>query len=540
VPYFLLEEMPRMPMVRSMNATEFPHESSDSARTDRLRSPLYWLAGARWDTLRWCPASERERVAVLGSTVLIPTIMAFFGMYFYARSRFTEPPFLICFVASLAWAFVIMSTDRILLATYRPYQPFLRKFLQVIFRFGLAAVVSVAIAFPFCLDQYRPAIAHRYQTEIQSVLNDLREEESSKRKSLTTTYATEHDAKVEQLAPLQNGILNTEVYADQKLDEEKKKISAEGFIPTASPQTRQLVSQVEAVKEAVSKLKADQTERESLHRRLVEAIAREMAGQPNEFFPEPKKAGDGPRTKDMQRRDLDTTRELSRIVASLAQQTAALENLNLSLAAARLVDRGTMLDALPSRREAFVKEGEEMERVRIERLDRLVVEIAQHTEDHKRALRLHDDRYLAPIQRYENKIKGVLDPMEETIGLYKVIFLPAPDASATEQGEQGYKWMAGLFQFLVVFGTLFLLDLVPIMAKIFSRPGPYDVLVEQAEMVANLNLAAFKKNYPENARRWASGNPAGAPGSPADILGTHRYDPVAPALAVGATAPIGE
>jgi hypothetical protein len=522
----VLEQFSPMPMLDAMNPEASPDETTAPSPADRWRSPLYWLSGARWDTLKYCPASERERVAVLGSTVLIPTVMAFFGMYFYARSRFAEPPFLMCFIAALAWAFVIMNTDRILLATYRPYQPFWRKFLQVCFRFGLAAVVSVAIAFPFCLDQYRPAIAHRYQTEIQSVLNDLRQEESTKRRALTTTYDTEHEAKVIQLTPLQNAILNTEVYADQKLEEEKKKISAEGFVPTASPETRQLVSQVEAVKEAVSKLKADQNERENLHRRLVEAIAREMAGQPNEFFPEPKKAGEGPRTKDMQRRDLDTTRELSRLVASLAQQTAALENLNLSLAAARLVDRGTMLDALPSRREAFVKEGEEMERVRIERLDRLVAEIAQHTEDQKRALRLHDDRYLAPIQRYENKIKGVLDPMEETIGLYKVIFLPAPDAAATEQGEQGYKWMAGLFQFLVVFGTLFLLDLVPIMAKIFSRPGPYDVLVEQAEMVANLNLAAFKKNYPENARRWAAGNPAGAPKSPGEILRLHAYAPV--------------
>jgi hypothetical protein len=513
-------------MLRSMNAPLPSEESSEPSRADRLRSPLYWLSGARWDTLKYCPASERERVAVLGSTVLIPTVMAFFGMFFYARSRFAEPPFLMCFTAALAWAFVIMNTDRILLATYRPYQPIWRKFLQVFFRFGLAAVVSVAIAFPFCLDQYRPAIAHRYQTEIQSVLNDLRQEESSKRKDLTTNYAKEHEALVTQLTPLQNSILNTDVYADQKLEEEKKKISAEGFVPTASPATRQLVSQVEAVKEAVSKLKADQNERENLHRRLVEAIARETAGQPNEFFPEPKKAGDGPRTKDMQRRDLDTTRDLARIGASLAQQSAALENLNLSLAAARLVDRGVMLDALPSRREAFKTEGEEMERVRIERLDRLTAEIAQHTTDQQRALRLHDDRYLAPIQRYENKIKGVLDPMEETIGLYKVIFLPAPDASVTEQGEQGYKWMAGLFQFLVVFGTLFLLDLVPIMAKIFSRPGPYDVLVEQAEMVANLNLQAFKKNYPENAKRWAAGNPAGAPTSPGDILRRHLYTPV--------------
>lgn len=506
-----------------MSANQDYDDTSETPKADRVRGPLYWLAGARWDTLKSCPPSERERIAVLGSTVLIPTVMAFFGMYFYAQSRFAESQLFTCFVASLAWAFVIMLTDRILLATYRPFQPFLRKFVQVFFRFGLAAVVSVAISFPFCLDQYRPAIAHRYQTEIQTVLNELRESESSKRREIVDSYTQTHDEMIAQLAPLQDEILNPDDYADQKLDEEKKRISEEGFIPTPSPATRQIISQVEAVKETVSKLKANITEKESLHRRLVEAIARELAGLPNEFFPQAKKAGDGPRTKDMQRRDLATTKEISQLTASLAQQTATFQNLDQSLAAARLVDRTTMLDALPERRDAFVNEAEEMEKVRKEKLERLTSEIALHTEDHKRALRLHDDRYLPPIERYENKIKGVLDPMEETIGLYKVIFLPAPDASSTEQGEQGYKWLAGLFQFLVVFGTLFLLDLVPIMAKIFSRPGPYDVLVEQGEMVANLNLRAFKQNYPENARRWASGDPPTAPDSAVDVLRQHLY-----------------
>jgi hypothetical protein len=74
--------------------------------------PLYWLAGARWETLKHCPATERERIAVLGSTVLIPTIMSFLGMIFYAKSRFHEPPWLAVTGIALAWAFVILNTDR--------------------------------------------------------------------------------------------------------------------------------------------------------------------------------------------------------------------------------------------------------------------------------------------------------------------------------------------------------------------------------------------------------------------------------------------
>jgi len=99
-------------------------------------------------------------------------------------------------------------------------------------------------------------------------------------------------------------------------------------------------------------------------------------------------------------------------------------------------------------------------------------------------------------------MQGVLDQMEETIGLYKVIFLVSPDADEVERREAGYRWMAGLFPFVVIFGTLFVLDLVPILAKVFSRPGPYDVLVEEKEFVAAHNLHGFKREYRRHGGTW--------------------------------------
>ncbi len=502
--------------------------------------PLYWLAGARWETLRECHPTERERIAVLGSTVLVPTTMAFLGMLFYAQSRFAHPPWLACCGIALAWAFVIMNTDRILLATYRPFQPWHRKLLQVIFRIALATIVSVAIAYPFCLDQFRPAIRHRYQTEYQQLLGTLREEESSVRKQLAADYRAQHDAVEIQLPALQDAITNPAVYADQKIEDEKKRVTAPEFVPPATGATRQVLAQIEAANETFAKTKTDLEEKQNLHRRLVEATARESLGQPNEFYPEPKKGGDGPRVKDLQARDRLVVADLRALTAASAAQAAALLALDGTLAGARLTDRNAYLDAVIARRGAYVAEAEEKERVRQSRLDRLNADLAQLDTDHTDARRLHAARYLPRIALYERKMEGLLDPMEETIGLYKVIFLIAPDADAVEQREFRYRWIAGLFPFVVIFGTLFTLDLVPILAKIFSRPGPYDVLVEEMEFIARENLHAFRSEYrriftprrPGEERSYASVAFSGDTG----IL-VRRRPPPASAHAMAAESP---
>ncbi|MEK0447916.1 MAG: hypothetical protein RL088_184 [Verrucomicrobiota bacterium] len=507
------------------------HDPYSPPPEGRFQRFCYWLAGARAETLQHCPATERERIAVLGSTVLIPTVMGFLGMIFYTKSRFHEPPWFSIILISLAWAAVILNVDRILLATYRPFQPWWRRFMQVVFRFLLAGVVSVAISFPFCLDQYRPAIVHRYQTELQGKLNGMRNEEAAGRKALRdrleeirakgevdrkqllADFKTRHDALTAQLPELQKVIVNPEAYADTRMEEERKKAGEPDFVAPASGATRNILAQIDAQKETLAKTKSELDAKLDLHRRLVEAIAREALGQPNEFYPEVKKPGEGPRLKDMQARDRATVADANRLESASVAQQAALAASDRQLADARLADKNAYLDALAAKRDAFVEEGKEKERIRKERLAKVEADIvtleAEHASriekltqhiaaleaDHASAQKRHDETHLPPIARMEQKINGVFDPMEETIGLYKVIFELPPDATEEEKRNSGHKWMAGAFQFLVIFGTLFVLDLVPIMAKIFSRPGPYDVLVEHPEFIANENLATYKEAY---------------------------------------------
>jgi len=520
----------------SLPSPSSPGDSPDPRKPGPFQKAFFWMAGARWEILRLCGSAEQERVAVIGSTLLVPTTMGFLGMLFFVRSRFEDPPFLSCAALAVLWALVILNTDRVLIALYRPFQPLWRRFIQVGFRLGLAGVVSLAITFPFCLDQYRPAIRFRYQTELQGTLNQLRDGESGGRKVLTQNlnqmresteadrrkleadHTTLRDSLVAQLAPLERGVINAEIYADEKMEEERRRATADDFVAPATGATLNLIARMDAQKEESDRLRPLLEEQLKMHSRYVEAATREEEGLPNEFYPEPKRAGQGPRVKDLRSRDAQVMMEVRRLEGALEKAQRELALTTEAITRARLADRNGYLDTLASKREAFVKEAGERERVRQERLAQLAKQISTedelHTarrakqtahvaaleEDLDRAQKRHDDTYLPQIKRLEGKINGIFDPMEETIGLYKVIFTPPPDMP--EDAKLEYRWAAGVFQFLVVFGTLFLLDLIPIMVKLLSRPGPYDVLVAHDETTANLNWGDFEKHVAQHGSGW--------------------------------------
>jgi hypothetical protein len=377
--------------------------------------------------------------------------------------------------------------------------------LQVIFRIGLGSVVSVAISLPFCLNQYGPAIKHRYQTEFQRLVSTLRAEERTKHREIVEQYRTERESKLGELGALQKRPIDPEFFADSKIAEEKKRIAEPAFMPPPSPQTRHLLAQMDVHKEGQAKAQQQLESEQDLHRRLVEAIAREKLGQPNEFYPVPKKPGTGVRFTDLTNRDKKLTDSISRLERTAAAHREALAVLDKDLATQRLADRNAYLDNVIGRRDAYLHEAEEKERLRNEQIQRVKLDIDLLEKEHVANVKLHEERYFPRIEFYERKMQGILDPMEETISLYKIIFVPLPDAPEMERGDQSSNWIAGLFQFIVIFGTLFILDLIAILAKVFSRPGSYDVIVEFREFVASQNLRAFEREYPRLAMEWAQG-----------------------------------
>lgn len=464
---------------------------------ERLLSLLYWLAGARRATLAHLPESERERVAVLGSSVLIPTLLAFFGMYLYASSRFETSRPIVTLIVAVAWAFVVMNVDRILMATYRPFQPWHRKAVQVCFRIGLAAVISVAIAFPFCLEQYQGAIRERLQGEYRQRLDDLRSKERAEREVIETrdtALLKELQVKLEQERA--GGPADPKLYAEELARQEIRH-------QDDGEQARR-----HELEQAAAAALADWKQVSVRIREVEQDLKEEARGKLASDRGGTGKQGQGAKFK-----------ELSRDLQVLAQteQTARQRYEQLLKNAAAAQPAGAekkaalaVLDA--DKRAAFITEAEE----RKARIDKLAQAVKKAEAEQAENRNSHKLRFEPVIRSYHAKAEGRFDPMEETIGLFKVIFVAEAGSDGMDQLVQQYKWMAALFQFSIIFGTLFLLDLIAILSKVMSRPGPYDVLIEFPELVTGQNLMALKKEYPRFADAWAE---AAAHPAAADVQG---------------------
>ncbi|MBV5317970.1 MAG: DUF4407 domain-containing protein [Desulfobulbaceae bacterium] len=472
----------------------------------RFRRLLYWLAGARWATLAHVPASERERIAVLGSSVIIPTLLAFFGMYLYVSSRFHDPHPIISVSIAFAWALIIMNVDRILLTTYRPFQPWFRKAVQVGFRIGLAGVVSVAITFPFCLHQYRGAIAERLQHEFRGLMEDVQVKERAERAVFESVdVRTVNDLRTKLAHEQSDGPADPQLYAEILATQDShRQVDIERTRTEGREQEANVA--LEKWKDASTRILAIE---QRLHMEERGTLSPELGGTG--------KPGRAAKFNEL-RRDLELTQQVEQVARQRYHQ---LLKIAVAEPESPAINDGALPPLEASKQAAYVREAA-LRNARIEALAQAVKQAEVNQANHLADLNL---RYTPVIKNYQSKINGSFDPMEETIGLFKVIFASESERREADNKINQYKWIAALFQFGIVFGTLFLLDLIAILSKVMSRPGPYDVLVEFPEFVSSQNLLAFKKEYQRTADAWVEAAASPFSNGPSNNIGIDLRNP---------------
>ena len=128
-----------------------------SQKSSIWKRVFFWLSGAGTETLEQCPNWEQRKYVAFGATVLVPCAFAFIACA-YALSTLTHNNWVIYPVAAV-WSLIIMTIDRALLASYRPFLSPFKKLGQFSLRFLVAGLMGLTIAHPLVLLLFKDTVS---------------------------------------------------------------------------------------------------------------------------------------------------------------------------------------------------------------------------------------------------------------------------------------------------------------------------------------------------------------------------------------------
>lgn len=467
---------------------------------------FYWLSGASEQSLRDCPAWERRKYVAFGATVLVPSVFALISSA-YAVSTLTDNWAYIIPVA-LVWSFIILTVDRALLATYRAYQSFVRKVAQFGLRIVVAALMGLTISHPLALLLFKDTVSTVIEEQREADIAGAREE-SAKLKTATEAKIAAVDGDIAALGvkwdqTFQAEFLVVDPATGQPAltpDEMKAKAELEAKVAEATGPLREKVAEVEkqlAVEDAAAKklqVELDFWQKE---------FERELNGQRSGII------GLGPRAKSIQTDQLtwrrDESKRLSGVVESLTAQrnlmqeevvalekrisdevAAAAAAAKAKLAAEEARIAGLKQQVQQQQADSFVAQQNQLRDSLKQQMDALREqanvargELARLSED--------EQARVAAIRAEPRR-----DILTQTLALHELF----------EDGAQGGQFAFAAY--LVLTLLFMLVDTIPLVVKFFSKPGPYDTLVDQDEVRFDKERQTFLKSFTRYMDELAGG-----------------------------------
>lgn len=467
---------------------------------------FYWLSGASEQSLRDCPAWERRKYVAFGATVLVPSLFALISSA-YAVSTLTDNWAYIIPVA-LVWSFIILTVDRALLATYRAYQSFVRKVAQFGLRIVVAALMGLTISHPLALLLFKDTVSTVIEEQREADIAGARAE-SAKLKTATEAKISAVDGDIAALGvkwdqTFQAEFLVVDPATGQPAltpDEMKAKAELEAKVAEATGPLREKVAEVEkqlAVEDAAAKklqVELDFWQKE---------FERELNGQRSGII------GLGPRAKSIQTDQLtwrrDESKRLSSVVESLTAQrnlmqeevvalekrisdevAAAAAAAKAKLAAEEARIAGLKQQVQQQQADSFVAQQNQLRDSLKQQMDALREqanvargELARLSED--------EQARVAAIRAEPRR-----DILTQTLALHELF----------EDGAQGGQFAFAAY--LVLTLLFMLVDTIPLVVKFFSKPGPYDTLVDQDEVRFDKERQTFLKSFTRYMDELAGG-----------------------------------
>ena len=462
-----------------------------------IRRTFFWLSGASTDALEKCPEWEQRKYVAFGATVLVPTTFAILASS-YALATLTSDPWIIVPVA-LVWGFIILTIDRALLATYRAYQPFLRKLSQFALRVVVAILMGLTISHPLTLMLFKDTVNSVIETEREAQIASVRED-FSKNKAGVEAKLTKVESQIEALR-----IRRDKSYEAGFIVEDDKaggKGLADGLDAEAREALRKKVdaataSQGARITAAGTESEALQTTYQKLQGELdfwQREFEREVNGQRSGIV------GLGPRAKSIRADQLEWRRaETGRISGQLKALTIEIGQLRGMVASVEETVTGKFFAAA-----AVEAQAEKIEKDRVAVLKHKVQErqIDLFVEQQK-AVRIGIDDQVAArteeLKRLQGELAGLAtderfrinainaeprrDILTQTLALHSLF-------GASKAGGR-----FALMAYAILAGLFMLVDTIPLIVKFFTKPGPYDSLVDCDEVRFDKEREAFLNSY---------------------------------------------
>ncbi|BCU75773.1 hypothetical protein llg_04880 [Luteolibacter sp. LG18] len=468
---------------------------------------FFWLSGAGTETLEQCPAWEQRKYVAFGATVLVPCAFAFIACA-YALSTLTREPRVIYPVAAV-WAFIILTIDRALIAGYRPYLSWTRKLSQFGLRLCVAVLMGLTIAHPLVLLLFRDTVSAVVEKDRAAEIETVRGGFENEKTKIRTEIA-----KLETSIADQRQKWNETFQAKFILQETE---DASAAIPglTKEQQVELKKATDEATKPFRDRLATVDKQSEELtpgYTKVQSELGywqaeyeRELNGQRSGL------KGEGPRARSIRSDQLDPRREESKRMGGLLEHLSA-EKATLQTQV-REAEKGAIATFEGHMKEIEVANKAEADRVAglkrkveedqagqfVTQQNALRDTIKQQIDSRLKELSLTQDGLARVSNEEATRLDAIRDEPRRDI-LTQTLALHALFQAGAEGGQFAF------YTYLVLTLLFMLVDTIPLVVKFFTKPGPYDSLVDRDEVTFDSEHKAFLHSHRRYMGQLAEGN----------------------------------
>ena len=475
--------------------------------TNPMKRAFFWLAGAGTETLERCPNWEQRKYVAFGATVLVPCAFAFIACA-YALSTLTDKPTVIYPVAAV-WSFIILTIDRALLAGYRPYLSIFRKMAQFSLRLVVAILMGITIAHPLVLLLFRDTVSSVIEkdraAEIEVVRANFDTEKEKVRSEIDSLEAALAEQRLRWNESFQAKFI---IQENEEASSAIPGLSAEQQIElkaATDEATAPFTARLEVVQAQADELTPEYAKLQTELSFWQSEFEKELNGQRSGLV------GEGPRARSIRSDQLEPRREeTKRLGALLEHLTAEKATLQTQVREAEAGAIGLFEAKLAEIELANKAEAERVATLKQKVENDQAEEFVTQQNSLRETIKQQIDSRLKELDRTQEELGAVSaeeqaritaineeprrDILTQTLALHQLF----------EAGSEGGQF--AFYTYIVLTMLFMLVDTIPLIVKFFTKPGPYDTLVDRDEITFDSEHRAFRATRSRYMDQLTSGN----------------------------------